>query len=112
VWRNGATATANFNGCAFPRAGGSAPAGASFDGVLDMAGSVYEWTWDENWNEYPPQLPNDYSGPSIDAGVNQKISRGGGYTSDEPALQTSRQNSSFVVSVFADVGVRCARTKL
>jgi formylglycine-generating enzyme required for sulfatase activity len=112
IWRNGAQSSTDYNGCGFPRVGGSAPAGASFDGLLDMAGSLYEWTWDENWNTYPPQLPNDYSGPGVDAGVFQRISRGGGFTSDEPDLHTSTQNSWSADAVVADIGVRCAKTKL
>jgi formylglycine-generating enzyme required for sulfatase activity len=112
IWRNGAQAIDNYNGCHFPRVGGSAPAGASFDGVLDMAGSVYEWTWDENWNEYPPQLPDDYSGPAVDAGVYQRISRGGGFTTDEIDVHTDRQNSYSADSTIADIGIRCAKTKL
>ena len=45
IWRNNGTATNNYNGCGFPKAVGSAPNGASFDGVLDMQGSVEEWIW-------------------------------------------------------------------
>ena len=79
-----------------------------------MSGSVYEWTWDENWNTYPPNLPNDYSGPSIDGGVqnSQRISRGGGFASDEPSLQSTAQNSYSAEATTADIGIRCARTKL
>jgi formylglycine-generating enzyme required for sulfatase activity len=112
IWRNGAMAIDDYNGCGFPRPGGSAPAGASFDGVLDLAGSVYEWTWDENWSFYPSQLPDDYSGPSVDAGVFQRISRGGGFSSDENSLHTNTQNSYGADSDVADIGVRCAKTKL
>ena len=111
IWRNGAGTLNNYNGCGFPRLGGSAPAGASFDGVLDMAGSVYEWTWDESWNVFPPQLPDDYSGPSLDAGVYQRISRGGGFTSDEPNLHTDTENSYGPEAAIADIGVRCAKSK-
>ena len=112
VWEGSDGGSLNFyNGCGFPLAGGSAPAGASFDGVLDMAGSVYEWTWDDPWSTLPAVLPNDYSGNSIDGGIFSRISRGGGFTSAAVDVTTQSQNNYSVDAYVADIGVRCAKTK-
>jgi formylglycine-generating enzyme required for sulfatase activity len=58
IWNNGAAAP-GFNGCGFPKVVGSVLAGASRDGVLDMAGSLYEWLWDFD-GAYPDAATLDY----------------------------------------------------
>jgi formylglycine-generating enzyme required for sulfatase activity len=101
------------NGCNFPIRVGSAPAGASFDGVDDMAGSVAEWTWDWYDNTYPSAWPPDYAGPSADAGsIFSRMTRGGNWDAPEIELHTNRLGTHDPVNAFSDVGVRCVKTKL
>ena len=83
--------------------------GSSFDGVDDLAGSVFEVTWDWPPNFYPATWPNDYAGP--DSG-NERMARGGSFVSDQAALKTNAYSPIFDTSYFADLGVRCVKTKL
>jgi formylglycine-generating enzyme required for sulfatase activity len=119
IWDDGNTST--YNGCGFPLPvpavdGGG---GRSLDGVLDMTGDVFEWTWDWNDNNYPASWPPDYAGQPGDAGtVLGKSVRGGGWASDIgdlPVLQIHTFDATpqgFPLTGFNDVGVRCAQTKL
>ncbi len=109
IWRRDAGAASEFNGCAFPTAVGSAPAGASFDGVEDLAGSVFEWTWDFTPQGYPSAWPDDYAGP--DAGLYRMI-RGGGFGSLMGELETRHMSALDTTETAPDIGVRCVKTKL
>jgi formylglycine-generating enzyme required for sulfatase activity len=118
IWSNGNTS--NYNGCNFPLGvpavdGGG---GASLDGVFDMTGDVFEWTWDWYDSSYPSSWPPDYAGLPADAGtVLQKDLRGGGWASslnDLPALHGYLIDDSpngTPTAAYNDTGVRCAKTK-
>jgi formylglycine-generating enzyme required for sulfatase activity len=125
IWNNAATITTlnPYNNCNFPLDVGATPLGASRDGVLDMAGSVGEWTWDwagpDGIPYYPPLWPNDYAGPPDDAGYPNtiyKMVRGGGWDSADTDLHSTAvtnvdlQNSA--TTAYSDVGVRCVKSKL
>ena len=113
IWRNDGGSFQNFDGCGFPIKVGSAPMGASFDGVDDMAGSVAEWTWDWYDNTYPPAWPTDWTGPAEDAGSNfSKVVRGGNWDSPENELRTNKLSTHGPTVAVGDVGVRCVKTKL
>jgi eukaryotic-like serine/threonine-protein kinase len=108
LWRNEAGAP-SFNGCGFPLPVGSAPGGASRDGVRDLAGSVYEWVWDAK-APYPAGPTSDYAGPPAGAEPEDKALRGGGFTWPESELRTNHRNEMFSTFVKADIGIRCAKT--
>jgi len=57
---------------------GIRPAGASPYGVQDMVGNVAEWVSDE-FDYYPVPTPPDYQGPLPGEGMQNEISRGGGF---------------------------------
>jgi sulfatase modifying factor 1 len=104
LWNLGA---ADANGCHFPKPGGSAPAGASRDGILDMAGSVWEWVWDYD-GAYPTTSHTDYAGPTTPA---YRADRGGSWAFDSGHLRATYRDATPPDSAFADVGARCAKTK-
>jgi formylglycine-generating enzyme required for sulfatase activity len=107
IWPDNAPGP-GYNGCNFPKAGGSAPAGASRDGLLDMAGSVFEWVWDYD-GTFPTAPQTDYAGPTTPA---DRSDRGGSWAYDPSALRATYRDATPPDSSFADVGVRCAKTKL
>jgi formylglycine-generating enzyme required for sulfatase activity len=100
--------------CGFPVAVGTAK-GKTKDGVLDMGGSVAEWTWDANDYDHktplPATLPDDYAGEG-DAALNHLL-RGGEYFTP-PNLAKIQNGHAFAgdASAVSDVGFRCARTIL
>jgi hypothetical protein len=113
IWRNDAGSQDDFNGCLFPVHAGSAPMGASFDGVQDMSGSVAEWTWDWYGSSYPNSWPVDYAGPAEDAGnLFDKMVRGGNWDSPDFELHTDKISNHQPANSFGDIGVRCVKTKL
>jgi formylglycine-generating enzyme len=107
IWTNNAPGPTH-NGCGFPKPGGSAPDGASLDGLLDMAGSVFEWCWDYD-GSYPGTPKTDYAGPSVMA---NRSDRGGSWAFDPAALRATYRDATPPDSAYADVGARCAKTKL
>jgi formylglycine-generating enzyme required for sulfatase activity len=113
IWRSDGGSLDNYDGCGFPIKAGSAPMGASFDGVEDLAGSVAEWTWDWYDNTYPPQWPSDWTGPAEDAGnLFTKMTRGGNWDSPENELHTNQMSTHDPTTALGDVGIRCVKTKL
>jgi sulfatase modifying factor 1 len=109
IWRDGATAP-SFNGCGFPKPVGSAPKGASRDGVYDMAGGVFEWLWDA-YAPYPKTATASYAGPPAGVDPEKKLTRGGSFTWEEPALRTNDRDSTDSVGIHADIGMRCAKSQ-
>jgi formylglycine-generating enzyme required for sulfatase activity len=61
---------------------GMYPLGASLEGVLDMAGNVWEWTatkWLENYENYATLVDNN---PNADASA-RRVVRGGAWLDDQ-----------------------------
>lgn len=89
---------------------GSYPAGASPYGVLDMAGSVYEWVqdlYDDDYYAYAPTA--NPQGPTDEDGSWQ-IARGGSFWNKPERLRIPNRNHAYLppdVGHF-DAGVRCA----
>ncbi len=120
IWRSTGNANDNYNGCGFPLAVGSAPKGASFDGVLDMQGSVEEWIWNSENNEFPTAWPPNYAGPAEDGGVDlSRTARSGSFftANDESPTKNldGRMYDAFgtpSTTTFADLGFRCVKSRL
>jgi formylglycine-generating enzyme required for sulfatase activity len=101
-------------GCLFPRVVGSAPLGASTQGVFDLSGSVFEWVWDVG-APIPATIPTDYAGPALaDAGATTpRVRRGGSFNSypDESVVLNYGRRADFHASpTYNDMGFRCAKT--
>jgi formylglycine-generating enzyme required for sulfatase activity len=112
LWRGDGGSGNNWNGCGFPKPIGSAPHGASFDGVLDMQGSVEEWVWNRPNNEYPSSW-SDYAGPPNDSGPDpQRTARGGSWFTSAAGMDGKKYDNLGPTSVFTDLGIRCVQTKL
>ncbi len=87
---------------------GSYPAGASPYGVLDMAGSVYEWVQDWYAPDYYASSP--YENPTGPAEGFHKVSRGGSFFNQAFRQRAVGRNNAWlpVDSFHFDGGVRCA----
>jgi iron(II)-dependent oxidoreductase len=80
-------------------------AGASGYGIEDLAGNVAEWVSDLYNNNYYASAPStDPPGPA----TGMHLRRGGGFTSDLPALRTSARAPGDAPA--PSVGFRCARS--
>jgi formylglycine-generating enzyme required for sulfatase activity len=116
IWRGADGGQANnYDGCQFPKPVGSAPNGASYDGVLDMQGSVEEWIWNRPNNEYPSQWPTDWAGPNEDAGVDEpRTARGGSFFTTAPNMDGRLYDNFGMPSTtrYADLGIRCVKSRL
>jgi formylglycine-generating enzyme required for sulfatase activity len=82
--------------------------GASPDGLLDMAGSVFEWVWDYD-GKYPSTPATDYAGPTTPA---YRSDRGGSWAFGMSQLRSTYRDATPPDTSFADLGVRCAKTVL
>ena len=81
-------------------------AGQTVDGVLNLAGNVWEWVADTYSESYYRQSPgNDPTGP--EAGP-IKVARGGSFGSDQYALRAYARTSFLETGTFSNVGFRCA----
>lgn len=82
------------------------PDGASFFGVMDMAGNVWEWVDDWYKAFYDPNEVENPQGPEIG---DYRIRRGGGWYSESNHLRIAyRSNYALPEAVDRGVGFRCA----
>lgn len=88
---------------------GSRPAGASPNGVHDMAGNVLEWVADWHDREYYSACASGCTNPKGPAtGVHRSI-RGSSWFMDAPHLRLAIRSSEFPVSQLDFLGFRCAK---
>jgi formylglycine-generating enzyme required for sulfatase activity len=87
---------------------GSAPAGASPYGVLDMAGNAAEWVRDYYQADYYPSAPsNDPRGPDVSLGGTRGV-RGGSFNYPPDLLRTFVRLGIYPeYAVVNTVGFRC-----
>jgi formylglycine-generating enzyme required for sulfatase activity len=84
---------------------GSYPAGASWCGVLDMAGNVWEWIADWYQSDYYSVSPlRNPLGP--DSGT-RKVVRGGSWSPDWNGIRATRRSSGSPSNRYPLVGFRC-----
>jgi formylglycine-generating enzyme required for sulfatase activity len=99
------------DGCGFPVPVGSAPNGASRDGIRDLAGSVFEWVWDA-YAPFPEDA-TDHAGPPASADTAEpKVRHGGAYISaaDDGRLTNDGRENYPGYDAYSDAGFRCAKT--
>lgn len=85
------------------------PEGASFYGVMDMAGNVWEWVDDWYNAGYDPNETENPQGPETGE---YRIRRGGGWYSESRHLRLAyRSNYALPEAVDRGVGFRCAVSK-
>jgi formylglycine-generating enzyme required for sulfatase activity len=103
--------TSGYDGCGFPLPVGSAPKGASIDGVQDLEGSLEEWIWDAfSYSDNTP-WPTDYAGTPEDAGASDgRDVRGGSWISPVSSLQSIEPANEGQTGVFTNLGFRCVKT--
>lgn len=81
------------------------PAGASFYGVMDMAGNVWEWVGDWYRPYYDPDLTENPQGPE---NGEYRIRRGGAWYSESIYLRSAyRYNYAYPNEVDRGTGFRC-----
>jgi len=98
---------ANFSGCmGRTSAAGSYPAGASPDGVLDMAGNAWEWVADWYGEGYYGTSPRD--NPPGPDGWSYKVLRGGSWHDSWGDLRAAYRGPDPGNRYYYYIGFRCA----
>ena len=88
---------------------GSYSVGASFYGLLDMAGNVWEWVadwYDSNYHDNSPS--SNPKGPSTG---DFRVLRGGSWNDDYGNLRSSYRNRLTPDYYDGDIGFRCSRSE-
>ncbi len=87
---------------------GSYPDGASPYGILDLAGNVYEWTYDRYAADYYEVTP--YENPTGPTEGEFRVTRGGSFFNQAFRNRSANRNNAFIPadSVHFDGGARCA----
>jgi len=99
---------AQFDGCGeYTRPVGTRPAGATPEGVHDLAGNASEWIHD--WYERQPYSRLGRNNPSGASSGIVRVVRGGSYYDGSSTLRASYRYGLNPVSSFGTVGFRCAR---
>ncbi len=86
---------------------GRYPDGVSFYGCFDMTGNVWEWVSDWFSKTYYEDGQKNPTGPPVGT---HHVSKGGSWTTDEEACQTSFRCWSLPGARWGYCGFRCART--
>jgi serine/threonine-protein kinase len=95
---------------------GALPAGATPDGILDLAGNVKEWCRDE-YHSYPGGAPMLPFGPDDDLDEHQQAAltrvlycvRGGGWSKQAGNLASAYRDADGAGRWFFSLGFRCVR---
>lgn len=88
---------------------GSYAAGASPEGVFDLAGNVAEWTLDRYAPAYEPDPVRDPRGPGLGSS-NLRVVRGGSYSSARFRLRGASRSFAEPSDRRSTLGFRCARS--
>jgi formylglycine-generating enzyme required for sulfatase activity len=87
---------------------GTHTAGASAEGVQDLAGNVFEWVGD--WMDEHYYARSSVQDPTGPASGEFKVIRGGGFSSEHHALVTTARQAYTPDSALANLGFRCVAT--
>ena len=87
---------------------GNYPAGATPEGVLDMAGNVWEWVADWHDPDYYSESPR--VNPAGPPNGSYRVVRGGSWAVPSPWLRSYARLRAFPAKTSDQVGFRCART--
>jgi formylglycine-generating enzyme required for sulfatase activity len=87
---------------------GSFPAGATPEGVFDLAGNVAEWVADRYAPTYSPEPVNDPQGPAVGSS-NLRVVRGGSYEMSRSRLRGAARTFAEPGERRSTLGFRCAR---
>jgi serine/threonine-protein kinase len=87
---------------------GSFPAGATPEGVHDLAGNVAEWVLDRYAPSYPSEPEQDPVGPGVGSS-SLRVVRGGSYAMSRARMRGASRGSADPAERHATLGFRCAR---
>lgn len=88
---------------------GSFPAGATPEGIEDLAGNVAEWVNDRYVGRYDPNDLHDPQGPGVGS-ASVRVIRGGSYTTGRAMLRGAARSFAEPNERRPSLGFRCARS--